>query len=347
MAEETSAAKAPTRPTSHLLIQLEETATQNAHQFRKLSKLHEKLSERDRMLSLSGALKLYKAYEGALEGVRAHKELVEQTLLVLGSTPHGLLSAAEGGAADVDRPGMAGKEEGTPSSSPQQPTDAKTPMAEEPAGQETSAEGAATSAGANAPSAPSSGDVQETLAADNVESGPESTQEGDLDIMGSPGRGTIPVGSTVAVRCRIDEEASAEEWIVATIVRGASAGDDGRWTYEVEDVEFEETASSPLRPGSAKGSPHKSARRPVRIVVSSDQLRRLPATEEEALASTADIKMRQRVLALFPGTTCLYAATVLSTPARRKKTRDFLLKFSDDDVPSRAIPARYVLRLEE
>lgn len=415
MAEEASIASLSTPATSNPLARLEEASVQNAHHFRKLSKLHEKLNERDRMLSLSGALKLYKAYEGALEGVLVHKRLVDEALAILDDALRSQEPSTETPKMDLDEAGRVGEardlsdldqpagiemmttmgklvnDDGTlmdpsqmtgapvaappvetklshslplPPSSPPSPSPSIPPSSPShssspspsPSSPHSHSNSHPHARSRSSPSAPSSlpSDVPEVQTGDNVESGPESTQEGDLDIIGSPGggrgegEGTIPVGSTVAVRCRVDEESPAEEWILATIVRGAFTDEDGRWSYEVEDVEFEEAASSPLRSSSVKGSPHKSGgKRPLRLVVSSDQIRKLPATEEEALNSTAGIKVRQRVLALFPGTTCLYAATVISTPARRKKTRDFLLKFSDDDVPSRVVPARYVLRSEE
>lgn len=414
MAEEVSIANLPTQTTNNPLTRLEEASVQNAHHYRKLSKLHEKLNERGRMLSLSGALKLYKAYEGALEGVLTHKRLVDEALVLLDDALKVQGPSAEANKMEVDddetimreevkrdlsdshqtaevgmmttmerasreetltrESQMAGAlvdspfEEGnsplspslplSPSSSPPSPSPSSSvSSSSSPRSQSRPQSHSQSRSRSNSrsplSSAPSSlpSDAPEGPTGENVESGPESTQEGDLDIIGSPGGGggNIPVGSTVAVRCRVDEESPAEEWILATIVRGAfTTGEEGRWSYEVEDVEFEDTASSPLRSSSVKGSPHKSGgKRPLRLVVSSDQIRKLPATEEEALNNTVGIKVRQRVLALFPGTTCLYAATVISTPVRRKKTRDFLLKFSDDDVPSRAVPPRYVLRSEE
>lgn len=72
----------------------------------------------------------------------------------------------------------------------------------------------------------------------------------------------------------------------------------------------------------------------------------LPESDEAALESP-EFRLRQNVLALFPGTTCFYSAVVMSQPSRRKKTRDYLLKFADDDVPSRPCPPRFILKKEE
>lgn len=68
----------------------------------------------------------------------------------------------------------------------------------------------------------------------------------------------------------------------------------------------------------------------------------LPESDESALESP-EFRLRQNVLALFPGTTCFYSAVVMSQPSRRRKTRDYLLKFADDDVPSRPCPPRFIL----
>jgi SAGA-associated factor 29 len=66
----------------------------------------------------------------------------------------------------------------------------------------------------------------------------------------------------------------------------------------------------------------------------------------------AAIKVREfcvgdDVLALFPTTTCLYRGRVVGAPIKRKKSWDYLVQFENDDidgmVPSRPVPARYVL----
>lgn len=59
-----------------LARQVADQEQQNSHQIRKLAKLHEKLAERKQMVSLNGAIKLLRAYESALEGVRNHRQYV-------------------------------------------------------------------------------------------------------------------------------------------------------------------------------------------------------------------------------------------------------------------------------
>lgn len=72
----------------------------------------------------------------------------------------------------------------------------------------------------------------------------------------------------------------------------------------------------------------------------------VPLDEESALSST-EFKLKQSVMALFPGTTCFYTASIVSTPSRRKKGRDYLVKFLEDDVPSRPCSARFVIPIPE
>ena len=67
----------------YTLKRVEELDPSSSHQFRKLSKLHEKLSEREQMLSLTGAAKLYRAYEAALEAVVLHSQYFASNLFLI------------------------------------------------------------------------------------------------------------------------------------------------------------------------------------------------------------------------------------------------------------------------
>jgi hypothetical protein len=54
------------------------------------------------------------------------------------------------------------------------------------------------------------------------------------------------------------------------------------------------------------------------------------------------------VLALYPGTTCLYEAEVLQPPSRRRKENDYLVRFADDeqsDTPHKAVGQAFVLNM--
>ncbi|KAL9458302.1 hypothetical protein AB3S75_007217 [Citrus x aurantiifolia] len=58
----------------------------------------------------------------------------------------------------------------------------------------------------------------------------------------------------------------------------------------------------------------------------------------------------RHVLAVYPGTTALYKATVVSTP-RKRKTDDYLLEFDDDEedgaLPQRTVPFHNVVPLPD
>jgi hypothetical protein len=136
----------------------------------------------------------------------------------------------------------------------------------------------------------------------------------------------LPAGSLVAVLCRVEEEDSeAEEWILAIVKQfDATQG-----VYEVEDCE-------------ATGEPVPNGKR--RVCEASKILHLPPVDESNGDEEEGEFKPKTAVLALFPGTTCLYPAVVISTPSRRRKTRDYLLRFQDDEVPSRTCPARFVTK---
>ena len=153
--------------------------------------------------------------------------------------------------------------------------------------------------------------------------------------------GTMPVspveidylqsGHPVAAFCRVVEDSPDEDCILATVVSYDREND----RYEIEDVEKSSSQSSPTKNSGRKES--------LRFFVPSHKVKPLPLTDQEAIVATSHILPKQEVWALFPGTTCLYPATIISTPSRRKKTNDFLVKFKDDDVSSRVVSPKYVL----
>lgn len=138
----------------------------------------------------------------------------------------------------------------------------------------------------------------------------------------------LQVGSKVAVLCKVEDDGQTEEWMLASIL--AFKPDDQM--YEVADCDLDPSDTPIFGNGPA------SKRRLVPL----SKIVRLPQTEDEALG-VEEAKSKCHVLALFPGTTCLYPAQVISGPSRRKKTRDYLLRFHDDEEPSRTCPAQYVL----
>lgn len=147
----------------------------------------------------------------------------------------------------------------------------------------------------------------------------------------------FPVGTLVAVLCRVDDESEFDEWMLAT-VRGYRMEDN---LYEVDDCELIEPAEG--EPGEPYISQNGQGKRRVAPLA---KIIRLPQSDEEA-GSLEECKSKAKVLALYPGTTCLYPAHVVSPPSKRKKHNDYLLKFNDDEVPSRACAAKYVVEMPD
>lgn len=141
------------------------------------------------------------------------------------------------------------------------------------------------------------------------------------DASNLEGDGELVVGTLVAVLCKVEEDSESEEWILAIIKQFNAA----EQIYEVEDCE----TTGEIVPNGK------------RRTCESSKIIALPTAVEEQ-PEEEEFKPKTAVLALFPGTTCLYPAVVISTPSRRRKTRDYLLRFQDDEVPSRTCPARFV-----
>lgn len=142
-------------------------------------------------------------------------------------------------------------------------------------------------------------------------------------------------GLLVAVLCRVDEESTNDDWMLATV---RQFHPDTR-LWEVEDCEggaeneTDEDAMPNIVPGGGNGK---------RRLVELARILCMPQSEADALEKE-ELKPKTAVLGLYPGTTCLYPAVVVTPPSRRKKTRDYLLRFNDDEVPSRPCPVQYVI----
>ncbi len=159
-------------------------------------------------------------------------------------------------------------------------------------------------------------------AATSIDRPQETASDGQVVI--------LQKGNPVAALCRVEEGTLQRDWILATIV----AYDPHTDSYEVEDVELSETGeivmgSAPPAAGrrSTSGTPppppHGARRSTVaarrgasRFLAQRQGVRALSPTYEEALVATASVRIKERVLALFPGTTCLYPATVVNVPSR-------------------------------
>ncbi len=160
---------------------------------------------------------------------------------------------------------------------------------------------------------------------------------GEVEITDRPLKGTPPPfpileadlepGTLVAVLCMVEPDAEQEEWMLATVVDF----DQENQVYTVEDCEMEADGLTPQQTGQGN-----------RRSIPPNKVLKLPDNDEEQ----EEFRVKSIVLALYPGTTCLYPATVLSTPSKRKKTKDYLLKFEDDEVPSRICLPRFIVNMK-
>ena len=130
-----------------------------------------------------------------------------------------------------------------------------------------------------------------------------------------PSEGPIANGSEVVANLCIDE---VQNWILANILGYTDN------IYTIEDAEVDESTNTKTK---YSVSPHQ-------LVPLVSGRREFPAGSE--------------VIALFPGSTCFYRATVVLPPSKRKKTLDYLVEFEDDFVDGvlvkRNIPSKYVVK---
>lgn len=128
------------------------------------------------------------------------------------------------------------------------------------------------------------------------------------------------------------ETSTDVEWMLAIVI----SFDPNSLTYTVEDASEDDDDDH-----SSFGN---LSRKQFRVPF--DRVRLLPETDIEAL-SKGEFNVGHPVLALFPTTTCLYRATIVSVPSKRKKSFEYLVQFENDDIdgiiPARPVPARYIL----
>lgn len=228
---------------------------QFVHFDRKIAKYHERMATRNGMVSLHGALRVYRAYHGAVGKLTEFNDSVKRLKGLVRKLLHCHKNAAELNSVEI-----------LP--------------------------------------------VQEAKA--------------------------IAVDSPVAVYCQADSESEQRDWILATVV--ASRISNGALEYDVHDME------------SNNGVGISHGKLSVDRTVQAVDVRELPRNEMEAMEQCKSIRVKQNVLALYPGTTCLYPAVVVSVPTQRRRgAAEFSVKFMDDDgdaPKARTVPARFILALQ-
>eukprot|EP00128_Syssomonas_multiformis_P002462 Colp12_sorted_trinity150504_noHs@30177 len=137
----------------------------------------------------------------------------------------------------------------------------------------------------------------------------------------APNNYIVPVGDQVAARTSQPGEEQVD-WILATVVRYLP----GQYKYEVEDI---------MEDDSSTGK--KKYLLPSRAII--------PLPKWEADPSQGPFfNIGDTVLALYPQTTCFYAASVVDVPKYNKagQLMGYLLNFVDDEDPNGKIPDREV-----
>ncbi|KAG7544013.1 SGF29 tudor-like domain [Arabidopsis thaliana x Arabidopsis arenosa] len=135
-------------------------------------------------------------------------------------------------------------------------------------------------------------------------------------------------GEQVAARVTA-ESADKDEWFVVKVIHF------DRETKEVEVLDEE--------PGDdEEGSGQRTYKLPMSCI--------LPFPKRNDPSNTQEFSTGKHVLAVYPGTTALYKATVVSTP-RKRKSDEYLLEFDDDEengaLPQRTVPFHKVVALPE
>ncbi|CAL4892550.1 unnamed protein product [Urochloa decumbens] len=132
-------------------------------------------------------------------------------------------------------------------------------------------------------------------------------------------------GEQVAARVKSDDE--KDEWFVVKVIHF----DKETKEYEVLDEE----------PGDDEESIQRKYKLPMSCII--------PFPKKGDPSSAPDFGQGRQVLAVYPGTTALYRATVASH--HKRKSDDYILEFDDDEedgsLPQRAVPFYRVVALPE
>ncbi|ONK69090.1 uncharacterized protein A4U43_C05F19180 [Asparagus officinalis] len=133
-------------------------------------------------------------------------------------------------------------------------------------------------------------------------------------------------GEQVAARVT-DDDAEKDEWFVVKVIH-----------FDKDAKEFEVLDEEP-------GDDEESIQRKYKLPMS----RIIPFPRKGEPSSAPDFPPGKHVLAVYPGTTALYKATVANH--RKRKADDYVLEFDDDEedgsLPQRNVPFHKVVPLPE
>ncbi|KAK4845715.1 hypothetical protein QYF36_008260 [Acer negundo] len=135
-------------------------------------------------------------------------------------------------------------------------------------------------------------------------------------------------GEQVAARVTA-ENAEKDEWFVVKVIH-----------FDREMKEFEVLDEEPG--DDEEGGGQRKYKLPMSCII--------PFPKRNDVSSVQEFPSGRHVLAVYPGTTALYKATVVSTP-RKRKSDDYVLEFDDDEedgaLPQRHVPFYRVVPLPE
>ncbi|OVA20587.1 SGF29 tudor-like domain [Macleaya cordata] len=135
-------------------------------------------------------------------------------------------------------------------------------------------------------------------------------------------------GEQVAARVTPDD-ADKDEWFVVKVIH-----------FDREAKEFEVFDEEPG--DDEDGGGQRTYKLPMSRII--------PFPKRNDPSSAPDYPTGKHVLAVYPGTTALYKATVVN-PHRKRKSDDYLLEFDDDEedgsMPQRTVPFYKVVPLPE
>ncbi|OBZ86499.1 SAGA-associated factor 29 [Choanephora cucurbitarum] len=128
-------------------------------------------------------------------------------------------------------------------------------------------------------------------------------------------------GTTVAARQPSKEKDKSEEWILAVVIQYHA----DKNKYEVEDVDQDDYGEK------------QRYMLPPRYVI--------PVLSSEEARLSPEIPAQQDVLALYPGTTCFYKATVVAPPSKSKEIKNYRVRFEDDNNEVKYVMPEHVLEM--
>lgn len=135
-------------------------------------------------------------------------------------------------------------------------------------------------------------------------------------------------GEQVAARVTA-ENAEKDEWFVVKVIH-----------FDKETKEMEVLDEEPGDDEEVGGQ--RKYKLPLSCII--------PFPKRNDPSSVQEFSPGRHVLAVYPGTTALYKATVISTP-RKRKSDEYILEFDDDEedgaLPQRTVPFHKVVPLPE